>query len=85
MKKKLEIITLISTMLTICISSYASAEDAASKKFRNAVEDILFSMDKSPEGKKALESASRILKIERLTDDDHLSLRYVKDLMRFID
>ena len=85
MKKKLEIITLISTMLTICISSYASAEDAASKKFRNAVEDILFSIDKSPEEKKALESASRILKIERLTDDDHLSLRYVKDLMRFID
>jgi len=42
-------------------------------------------MDKNPEEKKALESASRILKIERLTDDDHLSLRYVKDLMRFID
>jgi len=43
MKKKLEIITLISTMLTICISSYASAEDAASKKFRNGVR-IFFSV-----------------------------------------
>ena len=53
-------------------------------RFSNAVEDILLNMNKYPKGRKALES-SRIIKIERLSDDDHLSLNYVKDLMNFID
>ncbi len=55
------------------------------EKFRKAIEDILSNMDKDPEGKKALQSASRILRIERLTDDDQLSLRYAKDLMKVIE
>ncbi len=67
------------------LRSLAAFHPHLPKKFRNAVEDILFSMDKSPEGKEALHSVSRISKIERLTDDDLKSLKYVKDLMRFID
>lgn len=54
-------------------------------RFSNAVEDILLNMNKDPEGKKALKSASKILKIESLTDDDRLSLRYSRDLMKVID
>lgn len=45
----------------------------------------LVRMDKDPEGSKALRSASRTSKIERLTDEDFKSLDYVKDLMKVIE
>ncbi len=45
----------------------------------------LVRMDKDPEGSKALRSASRTSKIERLTDEDLKSLDYVKDLVKVIE
>ncbi|MFB3886030.1 MAG: phosphate/phosphite/phosphonate ABC transporter substrate-binding protein [Thermodesulfobacteriota bacterium] len=53
--------------------------------FTSAIEEILLNMHKDAEGRKALKSASRISTIERLTDEDYLSLQYIKDLLRFID
>lgn len=63
----------------------ASFPPAMPGGLRKAVEGILEEMDKNPEGQDALKKASGIKKIERLSEDDRKSLKYVKELMRFIE
>lgn len=53
--------------------------------FRDAVVEILLSMDKDPEGRAVLQAASRIAKIERLTDADRASLTYWEQALRRLD
>ncbi|NEV64348.1 phosphate/phosphite/phosphonate ABC transporter substrate-binding protein [Thiorhodococcus minor] len=49
---------------------------------RDAAVEILLSMDKDPEGRAVLQAASRIAKIERLTDADRASLTYWEQALR---
>ena len=52
---------------------------------KKALVDTLLGMDSTPEGLQALESASEIKKVERLTDADLASLEYVRSLLLFLD
>ena len=54
-------------------------------KVRRAAENVLVNMQRTGEGRKALRSASRIRKIERLTKQDREVLDSVKELMQFVD
>ncbi|MBA4421653.1 MAG: hypothetical protein C0390_00980 [Syntrophus sp. (in: bacteria)] len=63
----------------------ASFHPSLSGKLQEALINHLVQMDKEPDGIKALQSASRISKIERLTDEDLKSLDYVKNLMKVIE
>ncbi|HAK61032.1 MAG TPA: hypothetical protein DCO77_11720 [Nitrospiraceae bacterium] len=62
-----------------------SFHPAVPLKTRQAVENVLVNMHRTGEGRKALRSASRIKKIERLTRQDRKALDYVKELMQFVD
>ncbi len=56
-----------------------------SGEMKNMLVDILLGMDESAEGLRALESASEIKKVERLTDADLKSLDYVRSLLTVLD
>ncbi len=63
----------------------ASFHPALPEKLRKAIKNIFEELHKTPEGKEILKKASRITKIERLTDADLKALKYLKELMEFIE
>jgi len=63
----------------------ASFHPSLPEAVRDSLIQQFVQMDKEPEGAKALQSASRISRIERLTDEDLKSLDHVKILMKAID
>lgn len=63
----------------------ASFHPRLPEKLRKAIEVIFEEMDKNPEGKDSLKRASRITKIERLADADLKAMKYVKEIMEFIE
>jgi phosphonate transport system substrate-binding protein len=56
-----------------------------SGEMKQALVDVLLGMHESAEGLHALDSASEIKKVERLTDADLASLEYVRSLLKYLD
>jgi phosphonate transport system substrate-binding protein len=63
----------------------ASFHPRLPERLRKAIEAVFEGMDKNPEGKDLLKRASRITKIERLTDADLNALKDIKELRAFIE
>lgn len=62
-----------------------SFHPACPAEVRQAAVAALLEMDRSEAGRRALEQASHIRRIEALTDDDRAALDYVKELVSIIE